>query len=264
MNKPLLLAILFFLPFLSCAKKPVDYDLDDVDIRRVLEEVKERDGDVKSVKGLATVRIRTTDRVISFKQVTIAESPNLLHLEALDPLGRTAAVIISDGERIYLTFSGQTQVFDSLQEFDLSFLYPGLHAKVGIDSLVNLLLGSPAQKIDYDETEAYLGKSPENLVLYFFSRGEQESVLWINPINYAIEKARVNLGGGKSAVSEFGDFIKTDSGSPFPRTMELKLGGSTISVKYDDDVEINGEIDENLFKPLEPVAEKTGCRMQDT
>jgi hypothetical protein len=245
--------LLFFFLLLSCAKKTVDVDLREVELSEVLEEVRQNRENIRSVKGLASVRITAPENAVSFRQVTIAERPNLFYLEALDPLGRTAGIVTSDREKIYLIFGKERQVFDS-REFSLSSIYPQFPAKVSPDNLVNFLLGCPPKEINYDDSLVYLSDTPDHLLLTFFNENaEKEAVLWVNPSDHRIEKAQVNLDG-QLVTSEFRDFIKTDAGFLFPKSLELRFGNSLISVEYDDEVEINSDIDESLFQPWEPVA----------
>lgn len=257
-NALYLIFIFLFLSSLlsfSCARKAVDADLGMIETSEVIKKVRESEENVRSVKGLAVIRIETPEEAISFKQVTVAEEPNLFYLEALDPLGRTVGMITSDGEKIYLIYPEGTQVYDSLHQFDLSSIYPAFPVRIGADGLVNFLLGRPPVKTNYEDNNIYMSKVANKLVLHVFSKeGEQESVLQINPLTYVIEEARINLDGG-SATASFSDFVETDSGSLFPRRLELRLSDSVVSVKYDDKVKVNREIDRKLYKPFEPVAQ---------
>lgn len=245
--------LIFSLLLLSCAKKKVEIDLGKIDLLEVLQRVKESQQSVKSVKGLASITIRTPDKRISFNQVTIAEEPNLLHLEALAPFGKVAGTIISDGEKIYVTLPKERRVFDKAEEFDFSSLYTGLPVKITVDKLVNLLLGCLAEPPEYDLSQVYLSAKSNYLILTIIKNGKEESVLWANPLNYRIERASLNLGGGVSAAYRFDDFKDAGAGVFFPKKIELKVDKFFISLKYDDEVEVNGKIDRNSFKPERPL-----------
>jgi hypothetical protein len=140
-------------------------------------------------------------------------------------------------------------VFDNLHEFDLSSIYPELHEKISAENLVNFLLGHTPEKIAYDDSLAYLSNTSNQLLLIFFNKSaEKKGVLWLDPGNYRIEKAQVNLDG-ISTTSQFNDFKRIDSDLFFPKKLELRFNDSVISVKYDDDVKVNSSIDKNLFRP---------------
>jgi outer membrane lipoprotein-sorting protein len=240
---------------LSCAKKNVEVDLGKINLLEVLKKVQEAQQSVRSIKGLASVTIKAPDKRISFNQVTIAEEPNLLHLEALALFGKVAGTIISDGEKIYVTFPKERRIFDKAQEFDFSTLYTGLPVKITTDELVNLLLGRLAGPPDYDLSQVNLSVKSNYLILTFIKNGKEEGILWANPLNYRIERANLNLGERVSASYRFNDFKDAGSGVFFPKKIELKVDHFSISLKYDDEVEVNGKIDRNSFLPEQPLAE---------
>ncbi len=247
-------ALIVVLLLSSCAKKAVDIDLSQINLQEVLTRVRENNKGARSIKGLAYITIKTPDRSISFKQVTIAQQSNLLHLEALTPFGSTAGMVISDGEKTYVILPEEKRVFNNADEFDLSYIYPNLSGKLTVNNLVNLLLGRlPEGQINGDR-EAQLSIESNHLVLTFLGTGKEESVLWVSPINYRIEKAKINLDSGVKATFEFEDFIKLASGAYFPKKIKLGLDRFWISVSYYNELEINGQLDKNLFKPMRPFA----------
>jgi outer membrane lipoprotein-sorting protein len=247
----LILVLLLF----SCATKTVNINLNQINLGEVLARVKETNQGAKSIKGLASISIKTPDKSVSFKQVTIAEESNLLRLEAIAPFGRTAGMLISDGEKTYVILPEERRVFDNAEEFNLSYLYPDLPGKLSINDLVNLLLGRLPEVAINEDSDVQLSTDSNYLVLTFHNNTKEERVLWVNPVNYRIEKAKINLDGGVKATCEFKDFIELSSGEgSFPKKIELKLDRFSISVKYDEEVEVNGKLDKNLFKPMQPFA----------
>jgi outer membrane lipoprotein-sorting protein len=244
----------FFLLFLSCAKKNVEINLGKIDPLEVLKKVKESQQSIRSVKGLASVTIKTPDNKISFNQVTIAEEPNLLHLEALAPFGRVAGTIISDGEKIYVTSPNERRIFNRAQEFDFSSLYNGPPMRITVDKLVNLLLGRLDGLPEYESSQIYLSTRSDYLILTLFKNGKEKGTLWINSVNYRIESANLNLGGGISATYRFDDFKDISIGVSFPKKIELEVDNFSLYLKYDDEVEVNSNINRNSFKPEQPFA----------
>lgn len=238
----------------SCAKKNVEIDLNQINLPEVLTKVKEANGGARSIRGLASITIKTPDRSVSFKQVTIVDESNLLHLEAIAPFGRTAGMVISDGKKTYVILPEEKRVFDNFKEFDFSYIYPDIPIKITVNNLVNLLLGRLPEGSMNEDLEVRLSVKSSYLILTFLNSGKEDSILWVNPINYRIEKAKINLQGGVQATCEFKDFKDIGSGVSFPKKIELKLDRFSISVKYDEEVEINGDLDKNLFKPNQPLA----------
>jgi len=240
---------LCLLLLLSCAKKTVEIDLSRINLPEVLNRVRQSEKGVGSVRGLASVSVRSPDRRVSFNQVTIAKEPNLLRLEALAPFGRTAGMVISDGQRIYVISPREEEVFDSVEEFDFSFFYPELPIKIKVDNLVNLLLGRLPEEPDYEGSRVQLSKESSSILLTFFDESRGKSILWINPINYRIEKAKISLNGGVMVTCKFGDFKEFGVGVYLPKRIELEVDEFSIFINYNDQVEVNRDIDRSLFKP---------------
>jgi outer membrane lipoprotein-sorting protein len=240
---------------LSCAKKTLEIDIQRFDIRDVISKVMGAESRVSSVKGLASVKIESPYSNVSYKQVTIAEEPNLLRLEAIAPFGRTVGMIISNGQKVYVISPEERNEFDNLEEFDLSYFYPDLPVKVTLKNLVNLFLGRLPEEPDFINSRALLGADDGQVVLSLFKGGKKESVLWINPLNYRISKAMITLENGSIATCEFEDFIDVGNGTQIPRRIELRVDEYLISLKYDSDVDVNTDIDRNLFKPEPALAD---------
>ncbi len=247
--------LILILPLLlSCAKKTVEIDIERIDVGDVISRVIDAEGSVNSVKGLASVKIESPFNNVSYKQVTIAEEPNLLRLEAIAPFGRTVGMIISNGEKIYVISAEERNEFDNLEEFDFSYFYPDLPVKITLKNLVNLFLGRLPEEPDFINSQVLLGTDDGRVVLTLFKGRKKESVLWVNPLNYRISKAMITLENGSTATCEFEDFIDVGNGTQIPRRIELRVDEYSISLKYDRDVDVNTDIDRNLFKPQPALA----------
>ncbi len=247
--------LILILPLLlSCAKKTLEIDIKRFDIRDVISKVRGAEDSVNSVKGLASVKIESPYDNVSYKQVTIAEEPNLLRLEAIAPFGRTVGMIISNGQKVYVISAEERNEFDSLEEFDLSYFYPELPVKITLKNLVNLFLGRLPEEPDFINSRVLLGGDDGRIVLSLFKGAKKESVLWISPVNYRISKAMITLENGSIATCEFDDFIDVGDGAQIPRQIELRVDEYLISLKYDSDVDVNTDIDRNLFKPQPALA----------
>ena len=245
-KSPILLLGLLFL--FACAGKTVEVDVATIDTPSFLTRVRQADKGVRSIKGLAYVSIKAPENNASFSQVTIAEEPNLLRLEALAPFGRTAVIVISDGERVHVISQREHRVFDSLEEFDLSLFYPDLPVRITVDKLVDLLLGRFPGPQDYDDSSVRLSKESSYVRVAFTNDKGAEDVFWVNPVNYRIEKAKVNLDGEITAAYSYGDFKDFGAGASLPTSIKLKLDSFSISIRYHSGVEVNTYIDRGLFE----------------
>ena len=254
--KSRLLKFLFFVLLLltSCAKKTVEIDLTAIDVNNLLSKVREAEESIRTVSGLASVRIESPSKIISYKQVTIAEEPNLLHVEALAPFGRTEVVLISDGKKVYVDFKKEHTEFESVHDFNFSYIYPDLPVTITLENLVNIFLGRLPEKPDYEDSQVFLSKNEHNVVLTLYKDRRKEGILWVNPQNYRVERAILNLENGVTADCEFGDFMDIGNGESIPRSIQLKVDDYLIHLRYEKDVDVNKMLDKELFKRIPSIA----------
>ncbi|MGQ0794360.1 MAG: hypothetical protein ACT4NX_09820 [Deltaproteobacteria bacterium] len=238
----------------ACAKKPPEADIAaGVDPRVLLGDIRRSQEGVKSVKAVASVTIIYPDMKLSFSQVTVAQEPNLVYLQALAPFGKSALTLISDGRKIHLISPKERRTFDSSDEFDLSSVYPGLRAKLSVGNLVNLLLGRAPSEVDWDTSEVKLSADSNRLILSVSGgAGGGQTVFWVDPATGRVERAKIiPADGSAEMVAEFKDFIATSAAPPgnFPTKMELTSGDFFISLSYPADVQLNAQIDRKLYEP---------------
>ncbi|MCZ6684706.1 MAG: hypothetical protein O6849_01835, partial [Candidatus Dadabacteria bacterium] len=129
---PSLISILVLL-LTSCAVKHESINIKENNAETILEKIQLYEGAIRSLKSLAKVKIKTPDSKISYTQVTIAQRPDLLRLEALNPFGKTVGFISSDGTNIYIISPSERGVYDSGEKFDLAYIYPGLKLKISAE-----------------------------------------------------------------------------------------------------------------------------------
>lgn len=244
----------------SCARKAAEVDLTRADPGEIIEKVELFEGGVRSVKGLARVRIETAADKVSYTQVTIAERPNLLRLEALNPFGSTVGFISSDGKQIYIISSAERGVYDAGEEFDLSYVYPGLDIRITAESLVSLVTGHLPYKIYESQTKPVIA-ADAGLIKLTWRDGDPggENTMWVNSDNYRVEKAEFTLANGERASLSYEYFDGLVDGHYFPRTIEFDTGGLSITIVYQPDVELNGGVDRALFTPQAAI-EKSGTQ----
>jgi len=234
----------------SCAQKQIDTELPETSPEELLKKAALLQNSVRSVKGLASVSIKTPEDKISYTQVTLAEEPDLLRLEALNPFGSTVGFISSDSEKIYIVSQQQRGVYDITEVFDLSYVYPGLNLEITIEHLVDLVTGRVPKDLFNGDREVELSSAPERLVLSFKNgSGALDDRLWINPANNRVEKAQIILESGQAANINYEYFDGLINGHYFPRIIDFKTGELAIVITYEPDVELNQTLDSSLLKP---------------
>jgi outer membrane lipoprotein-sorting protein len=234
----------------SCAQKQIYPGLPETSPEELLRKAALLQNSVRSVKGLASVSIKTRHDKISYTQVTLAEEPDLLRLEALNPFGSTVGFISSDGKKIYIVSQKDRGVYDIEEVFDLSYVYPGIELEITIERLVDLVTGRVPKDLFTGEKEVHAASSPEGITLTFGNiESDASDKLWINPANNRVEKARILLESGEVANLNYEYFDDLINGHYFPRLIEFKTGELAITIKYEPDVVLNKAIDSLLLKP---------------
>jgi hypothetical protein len=234
----------------SCARKEAALDMTGADPGAIIEKVELLESGVRSLKALARVRIETHSDKVSYTQVTVAERPDLIRLEALNPFGTTVGFISSDGRHIYIISSGESGVYDAGEEFDLSYVYPGLDIRITAESLVSLVMGRLPYRIYETESEPAVA-SDAGMIKLTWSNGSSggEDTLWVNGDNYRVEKAEFSMENGGRALLNYEYFDGLVDGHYFPRKIDFDTGGLSITIVYEPGVELNGGVDKTLFTP---------------
>lgn len=242
--------LLLFLIITSCAAKKEGVQIEGKSASEILRKVELYEGAVRSVKGFAKVGIKTPDSKVSYTQVTLAEKPDLIRLEALNPFGKAVGFISSDGTNIYIISPSERGVYDSSTRFDLAYVYPGLNLEITAQNLVNLVLGRLPENV-YDLNSNPALSTENGLVrLDFKTRSTSDlNTLWVNSLNSRVEKAEFALRNGTKAEISYQYFDNLIDGFYFPQKIDFSSEGLSISILYDPDIELNTSIDRRLFKP---------------
>ncbi|MFI5322497.1 MAG: hypothetical protein ACHQ6U_02955 [Thermodesulfobacteriota bacterium] len=239
----------------SCARRAGEVDMSGADSGSIIMKIELFENSVRSVKGLARVRIETASDKVSYTQVTVAEEPDLIRLEALNPFGSTVGFVSSDGRHIYIMSSGEKGIYDADEKFNLSYVYPGLDIKITARSLANLVMGRLPLSF-YENSQKPSLSADAGLIRLAWSNGKpgEDDVLWVNGGNYRVEKAEFLLENGEMArisYEYFGDLV---DGHYFPRRIDFSTGKLSINIVYGPDVEINRGVDKSLFTPSASIA----------
>ncbi|HET7288808.1 MAG TPA: DUF4292 domain-containing protein [Thermodesulfobacteriota bacterium] len=243
----------------ACAPRVAEVDMTAADPGRIIEKIELLESGVRTVKGLARVRIATAADKVSYTQVTVAERPNLIRLEALNPFGSTVGFISSDGTHIYIISSGERGVYDAGEEFDLSYVYPGLDIRITAESLVNLVTGRLPYSI-YESPVKPSVSADSGMIKLTWSGGNAggDNALWVNRDNYRVEKAEFTLANGERASVLYEYFDGLVDGHYFPRKIDFDTGGLSIAIVYEPGVKLNGGVDRSLFIPTAMIEKSSG------
>jgi len=247
--KKILAAVLLIL-LSSCAQKQIRSGFPETSPEELLKKTELLQNSLRSVKGLASVSVKTPGDKISYTQVTLAGEPDLLRLEALNPFGSTVGFISSNGKNIYIISQRDKGVYDIGEVFDLSYVYPGLELEITIEHLVDLVMGRVPKDLFTGDREVELSSTPGLIILGFKNgAGVMDDKLWINPANKRVEKAQIILDSGEAANINYEYFDGLINGHYFPKIIDFKTGELAIKITYEPGVVLNQTLDSSLLKP---------------
>lgn len=250
-HKKFFFSFLFLIVLITSCVKPGPIivpgtinDLRKIDSVEILSILKEQEEKVDTVKGLALARLQSPDDKVSFRQVTIVESPNKLRLEALAPLGTVELAVISNGSKVLLKFPKDDVLYNQLEAFNFSVFYPNIPVPINIDHLSKILLGRLPVDLFNDKYEVEVDEANNQLIL---SSTTSDNKLWVDFKYFRIKKAAFLFEYREEIVVHYSNFIPFES-FYFPREIELNLKDYSIFIKYDYDVVINEQVRQSLFE----------------
>ena len=219
----------------SCAKPVMLPDISIIDTDDYISRIRHDQDIIKTLKGLALVRLSAPKSKISYRQATIIQSPDRMRLEAYSILGRTEALIISDGNMVGLKLAGRKWIYYDADQFDFSLFYKVIPIRIDTEQLNSFLMGKIPQNV-FDNKFKLTADQKDGLL-----------VLYVNHDFRKIVKAKFRLNNGEKLKVEYGDFKSVNQGLYFPLKLELEYMNYSIYVKYDDDIEINDEINQSNY-----------------
>lgn len=232
-------------------KPPPDLSTDPA---QLLAQVRGAQGQVVRIQGEARIRLRAPSKA-TFRQWTVAERPDRIHLEALDFFGNPAAVLVASGGRFSL-YDAQKKVFytGAATPENLSRLVP---VPVSAPELVAILLGSAPLP---EALPVAVAPDDGHLRLRFEEEGARLDA-WIGA-HALVEKAQRSVAGGAGRGSWRVEFADHRAYGPawFPGWLALRSDASRVRLELSwTQVEVNGDVDPAIFELKPP----KGARIVD-
>ena len=202
---------------------------------------------VRSVRGMARVRISTPRDDVVYRQVTVLRHPDMLHLEALSAFGTTMGVLDVRGGTVTIRTPRETVSLDVHGALDLSAIYPPLPLRARVEEVVALLGGRVPglEGVAPDEVEI---TTEGDLIVLLRRRAERDEGgaatverVWVEPRSLRLVAAEVVLEEGLTVRLSFGQFTSLDGGGWFPRRIEVESERFSITINYAEDVELGLE-----------------------
>jgi outer membrane lipoprotein-sorting protein len=235
----------------ACPRGGVSPDL-AADPAALLQEVKARQAQVRSVQGTARVRIDAPGMKGTVTELVAAEKPARVRLETLDFFGNPAAVLVADGDRFGF-YDARSRTYyrgDATAENVSRFLPVVLPP----EELVTILCGS-APLLPGRALEAVPRDGRVQLVV---GAGEVGQQLVVGE-RLAIESSRVRRAAADPAAqAAFYDLDLEDfrprAGVRFPTQVRLDAASANARLRlaWKDDLEVNARLDDGLFALAPP------------
>lgn len=240
--------LLVCLPLLSCATKNVDINVEKIEIRNILDSINSAHNDITTLKGFARVKALNRFDSVNFNQATVLKSPDMFRLEAFAIFGQTVAVVISDGEKVYFRTRKEKLTFEEAQSFNLSYLYPEVPSDLTTPELINIMLGKVPFGLWNEDLNLDIDGSEKKLLVAFKNMNGTKTVLKIDPLYKRVENAVVELSSGDTLSIDYGEYFEIE-GYFFPKKIKLLYSSNELSIRYDDNVSLNSDIESSLFFP---------------
>jgi outer membrane lipoprotein-sorting protein len=202
----------------------------------LLEQVDARLRALQGLKGLAQVKVSSTEKNFSAQEVLFVRRPAFLRIESLGPLGTPQLYLVTDGHELSLYNPGENRYY--LGQATARHLSSALPVSLEPEEVVAFLLGGlPLSDYEISSVRADREEGLWILDLISTSRGERQS-LWIHPQSFHILSAEFHRPGSSHRLT-FSDFHQVQ-GFLFPKRIHFTSleSKAQISAEYQE-VELN-------------------------
>ncbi len=241
--------ILLVLLLFSCAGKFPPAVTEHQDFSAILAKAKQTQQGFTSIKARARVSIKSPQAKIVFDQVATVVRPEFLRIAVFAPFGEMLARVVSDGKSVRMKTNWEELVFENAEDFRLSYLYPGLPPQLGVEDVINFLLGGSPVAIPKKDYSVRAGKK-EGEIVFVFS-GKTPVRVTVDPRRNFITRVEGELSDGQKARIEFSLPKRIAPDTYFPRKLLFETADYSLSVNYDENLRVNSKADISLFRPTE-------------
>ena len=243
----------FFIPLVfllfSCAGKLSPTVTGDPDLSAVLEKAKSVQLGFTSIKARGRVSINSPQGKIVFDQVVTAVRPEFLRISVFAPFGEMLARVVSDGKSVRMKTGMEELIFENPENFRLSYLYPGLPHQLGVEDIVNFLLGGSPFIVAGENYSVRAGEQ-DGEVIFMFSGSELGRIVVDSRRNYITGVEGVLADGGEFKIS-FSLLKRIAPDTYFPRKLLFETADYSLSVNYNENLRVNSKTDISLFQTEE-------------
>jgi len=228
----------------GCARVPPPDLSRDPD--RLLDQVRSALGGVTSCRGSARLRLSAPDLSGALDAWVAAERSGRLRVEVFDFFGNPAAVLVAGGGRFALLDARAGTLYRGEDRPEnLARLLP---VPLGARELAQVVCGS-APLLDGKGVAAEPGDGV--VLLEIAGEGGRQVVAVGEGASIRSASFLPRPGGGTAWKAEFSVF-RHPGGRLFPTEVDLNGGGSELSLRWKDDLELNVAPEDALFELATP------------
>lgn len=204
-----------------------------------------------ALKGIAKVKVRSSDRAFSVKERISVQSPSSLRLETVSPLGHSEFYAVSDGKEVFLFVPSEKKFYvGSASPQTLSMFLP---LSLGMEELIAIMLGR-TPLIDYDSEAVSCGVT-NDLYIIQLKAGEENllQVVKVDVKTLTLRESGIYEQGENLTVSVQYDDYEAIGDVLFPRTIRIFMprDETQVTISYRK-LELLAEIDAEEFRLTAP------------
>jgi hypothetical protein len=207
----------------------------------LLEQVRRAQAGVASCRGAARLGVSSPDLSGSLDAWVAAERSGRLRVEVFDFFGNPAAVLVAGGGRFALLDARKGILYRGEDRPEsLARLLP---VPLGARELAAVLCGT----VPIVDGQGVTAEPGDGVVLLEVAGAEGRQVLAVGP-EASVQSASF-LPGARRGIAWKAAFsvFRHPAGRRFPTEVELRGGGAELSLRWKDDLELNGKVEDALF-----------------
>ena len=243
--------VFFVLPCCTHIKTPLSLlPQQSCSVQEILLKVRET-GAPRGLKGVAKIKVKTADEKFSVKELVVAQRPNSLRLETLNPLGHPQFFAVTNGDALYLFApSENTFYYGNASPQNMSSFLP---LSLSLEHVVPLLLGG-VPLINYDTEHVGCQLLDDYYSLQLWAEDENtRQVLTVGLENLTVVASEIYHNREELYFSAKFEDYEMAGEVLFPKkiTVYMPRDNTTVTIKYKQ-LEFLAEIDPAEFMLTAP------------
>lgn len=204
-----------------------------------------------ALKGIAKVKVRSSDTAFSVKERISAQSPSSLRLETVSPLGHSEFYAVTDGKEVFLFLPSERKFYAGRASPQTLSLF--LPLSLSMEELVAIMLGR-IPLINHDSEQVSCGVASDLYIIQLTAKDEDIiQVLKIDVKNLTLRESEIYEQGERLTLSvQFGDYEMIGD-VPFPKRISIFMPDdeTRVTIHYRK-LELLAEISAEEFRLTAP------------